>query len=136
MLEAGMSIPEDKASLTLLRSKQQSHYLRGWMKHQSHFLLASVIKENLVAWIFMFCFFPSFKKNTLNGMKGQKILKIKIISEFPTNYIVFCFQKSKPKPVFHFPSASNVLREQKVMLNILPFTNNEKNCSNITLLLL
>lgn len=37
--------------------KQQSHYLRGWMKYQSHFLLASVIKENLLAWLFMHFFF-------------------------------------------------------------------------------
>lgn len=40
-------------------------------------------------------------------MKGQKILKIKIMSKFPTNCTVFCFQKRKPKTVFHFPSASN-----------------------------
>ena len=90
-----MPISEYKDSLTLLRSKQQSHYLRGRMKYQSHFLLASVIKENLVAWLFMpfFFFFLPLKKGNLNGMKGRKILKIKIKGKFPTNYIVFCFQK-------------------------------------------
>ena len=104
-----MPISEYKDSLTLLRSKQQSHYLRGRMKYQSHFLLASVIKENLVAWLFMlFFFFPlPLKKGNLNGMKGRKILKIKIKGKFPTNYIVFCFQKRKPKPVFQFPSLSH-----------------------------
>lgn len=61
VLETGTPISEYKDSLTLLRSKQQSHYLRGWMKYQSHFLLASVIKENLVDWLFMH-FLPSFKK--------------------------------------------------------------------------
>lgn len=49
-------------------------------------------------------FFPSFKKKgNLNGMKGRKILKIKITGKFPTNYIVFCFQKRKPNQYSNSP---------------------------------
>ena len=118
VLETGTPISEYKDSLTLLRSKQQSHYLRGWMKYQSHFLLASVIKENLVAWLFMHFSSLLLKKGNLNGMKGRKILKIKIKGKFPTNYIVFCFQKRKPKPVLQFPSLPHAKQ----------FKNNNKRC--------
>lgn len=103
VLEIGTPISEYKASLTLLRSKQHSHYLRGWMKYESHFLLTSVIKENLVVWLLQFSFLKKKKKKrNLNGMKGRKILKIKIMDKFPTNYIVFCFQEKKipiPLPI-------------------------------------
>ena len=118
VLETGTPISEYKDSLTLLRSKQQSYYLRGRIKYQSHFLLASVIKENLVAWLFMHFSSLLLKKGNLNGMKGRKILKIKIKGKFPTNYIVFCFQKRKPKPVLQFPSLPHAKQ----------FKNNNKRC--------
>jgi hypothetical protein len=51
------------------------------MKYQIHFLLASIIKENFVAWLFYRVFCPSptpwplKRKGTPNGMKGQKIFE-------------------------------------------------------------
>lgn len=62
-------------------------------------------------------------------MKGRKILKIKITGKFPTNYIVFCFQKRKPNQFSNSPLhlMLNILRIQKEMLSTLAFFKSEEN---------
>lgn len=62
-------------------------------------------------------------------MKGRKILKIKITGKFPTNYIVFCFQKRKPNQFSNSPLhlMLNILRIQKKMLSLLAFFKSEEN---------
>ena len=92
-----MPISEYKDSLTLLRSKQQSHYVRGQMKYQSHFLLASVIKENLVAWLFMLFFFPSFKKKAiLMEWKGGRFWRSRLRVNFLLITLFSAFRKENP----------------------------------------
>lgn len=105
MLETGTPISEYKDSLTLLRSKQQSHYLRGWMKYQSHFLLASVIKENLVDWLFMH-FLPSFKKKKkaiLMEWKGRRFWRSRLWVNVLLIILFSAFRKENPNQISNAP---------------------------------
>lgn len=105
------------------------------MEYQIHFLLASIIKENFVAWLFYRVFFlpPTHvlykEKALLMGWKGRRFWRSRLWVNFPLIALFSAFRKENQRlfstsPLQLMPPIFET--NAKEMLNTLPFNEKEE----------